>query len=101
MKQMLTILGITAILGTGLSASEGSDLYKKCVACHGVDGKKSALGKSNFIGGVGSDIILADLRGYKEGTLNKKGMGGLMSGQVKNTTDKQLNTLSVYISQLK
>ncbi|MEA2111914.1 MAG: c-type cytochrome [Campylobacterota bacterium] len=90
MKTLLMILGITAILG----AADGASLYKKCAACHGAQGEKKALGKSAAIKGTDT---LADLKGYKAGTLNKAGMGALMKGQVAAYSDADLEAVAAYI----
>ncbi len=97
MKTLLMILGITAILG----AADGAALYKKCAACHGSNGEKPALGKSAVIGGVDAATIAADLKGYKAGTLNKKGMGALMKGQVAAYSDADIEAVSAYLAGLK
>ena len=97
MKTLLMILGITAILG----AADGADLYKKCAACHGANGEKPALGKSAVIGGSDATTIAADLKGYKAGTINKKGMGALMKGQVASYSDADIDAVSAYIAGLK
>ena len=97
MKTLLMILGITAILG----AADGAALYKKCAACHGQKGEKPALGKSAVIGGVDTAALVADMKGYKAGTLNKKGMGALMKGQVASYSDADIEAVSAYITGLK
>ncbi len=97
MKTLLMILGITAILG----AADGAALYKKCAACHGAQGEKPALGKSAVIGGVDTATLIADMKGYKAGTLNKKGMGALMKGQVASYSDADIEAVSAYITGLK
>ncbi|MEA3374091.1 MAG: c-type cytochrome [Campylobacterota bacterium] len=97
MKTLLMILGITAILG----AADGAALYKKCAACHGAQGEKPALGKSAVIGGVDAAAIAADLKGYKAGTTNKKGMGALMKGQMASYSDADIEAVSAYIAGLK
>ena len=97
MKTLLMILGITAILG----AADGAALYKKCAACHGAQGEKPALGKSAVIGGVDTATLVADMKGYKAGTLNKKGMGALMKGQVASYSDADIDAVAAYINGLK
>lgn len=92
-----------ALLVTGVSlmaAQDGAALFKKCAACHGANGEKAALGKSGIIGGSDAATIAADLKGYKAGTTNKKGMGALMKGQVASYSDADIEAVSSYISGL-
>ncbi|MFA6189309.1 MAG: c-type cytochrome [Sulfuricurvum sp.] len=97
MKTLLAILGLTVML----SAADGSALYQKCAACHGVKGEKPALGKSQVIGGWKADKTFEVLKGYKAGTRNTKGMGALMKGQVAAISDADMKTLADYIATLK
>jgi len=92
-KIALTLL----VASVGLMASDGAALYKKCAACHGAHGEKKALGKSAVIKGAD---VLADLKGYKAGTLNKHGMGALMKGQVASYSDADLEAVAAHIKGL-
>ena len=71
---MKKIILAVAVLGTMSLMADGAALYKKCAACHGAKGEKAALGKSAVIGGMDTAALVADLKGYKAGTTNKKGM---------------------------
>ncbi len=86
--------------GATLMAADGAALYAKCAGCHGQDGKTKALGKSNPIAGVAAEEIVKDLQGYKAGTLNKHGMGGVMKGQAGALSDDDMKALADYISKL-
>jgi len=86
--------------GATLMAADGAALYAKCAGCHGQDGKTKALGKSNPIAGMAADEIVKDLQGYKAGTLNKHGMGGVMKGQAAALSDDDMKALADYISKL-
>lgn len=97
MKTLLAILGLTVML----SASDGSALYQKCAACHGLKAEKQALGKSQVIAGWKADKTLEVLKGYKAGTLNTKGMGALMKGQLAALSDSDMKALADYIATLK
>ena len=97
MKTLLAILGLTVML----SAADGSALYQKCSACHGLKGEKQALGKSQVIAGWKADKTLEALKGYKAGTRNTKGMGALMKGQLAALSDGDMKALSDYIATLK
>lgn len=97
MKTLLAILGLTVML----SAADGSALYQKCAACHGLKAEKQALGKSQVIAGWKADKTLEALKGYKAGTLNTKGMGALMKGQLAALSDSDMKALADYIATLK
>ncbi len=97
MKTLLAILGLSAILG----AAEGAALYQKCASCHGANGEKAALGKSEVIAGWSSEKTLEALKGYKAGTRNTKGMGALMKGQTAARSEGDMQALSAYIAKLK
>ena len=94
MKKIVLSLLVT---GVALMASDGAALYKKCAACHGAKGEKKALGKSAVITGIDT---LADLKGYKAGTVNKAGMGALMKGQVASYSDADMAAVADYIKGL-
>ncbi len=97
MKTLLAILGLTVML----SAANGSALYQKCAACHGLKAEKQALAKSEVIAGWKSDKTLEALKGYKAGTRNTKGMGALMKGQMATMSDADMKALADYIATLK
>lgn len=42
--------------------------YAKCVACHGANGEKVALGKSKIIKDMTKEDFVASLKGYQDGT---------------------------------
>jgi len=83
------------------SSANGEALYKKCAGCHGADGKMKALGKSAPIAGWDVEKTVEALKGYKAGTRNVHGMGGLMKGQVASYSDDDIKAVAEYISKLK
>lgn len=85
--------------GTSLAMADGAALYAKCAGCHGADGKTKALGKSDPIAGMAADAVVKDLEGYKAGTLNKHGMGGVMKGQA-NMSPEDMKAVAEYIATL-
>ncbi|MGE4455419.1 MAG: cytochrome c [Arcobacteraceae bacterium] len=94
------ILSVVAASLVAVSAS-ATDLYKPCVACHGAKAEKKGLGKSEVIAGWDAAKIVESLKGYKAGTLNKYGMGGVMKVQVAKLSDAQIDELAKYINTLK
>jgi cytochrome c553 len=96
MKKVALALILAA---TSLAMADGKALYAKCAGCHGADGKTKALGKSDPIAGLAADAVVKDLEGYKAGTLNKHGMGGVMKGQA-NMSPEDMKAVAEYIATL-
>jgi cytochrome c553 len=95
-------LAITMLLaGSTLLMADGAATFAKCAGCHGQKGEKSALGKSAIIAGQDAAKTAEQLHGYKAGTLNQHGMGGLMKGQVAALDDAAIKDVAEYISTLK
>ena len=97
-KVVLTLMAVGAM---SFLAADGAALYKKCAGCHGAKGEKKALGKSAVIAGQDAAGTAKALEGYKAGTLNTHGMGGLMKGQVASYSDADIKAVSDYIAGLK
>jgi cytochrome c553 len=87
--------------GSTLLMADGAALYAKCVGCHGANGEKAALGKSAVITGQDAAKTVEQLNGYKAGTLNQHGMGGLMKGQVASMSDADIQAIADYIAAMK
>ena len=82
-------------------AGKGKALYAKCAGCHGADAGQKALGKSEVIKGWDAAKVEEALKGYKAGTRNVHGMGGVMKGQVAAMSDEDIKALAAYIATLK
>jgi len=82
-------------------AVDGKAKFAKCVSCHGANAEKKALGKSEVIKGWPAAKIEEALKGYKAGTRNVHGMGGVMKGQVASYSDADIKAVATYISSLK
>ena len=67
--------------------------YAKCSACHGVNGEKSALGKSKIIKDLSKADFVSALKGYQAGTYGGA-QKGLMVGQVKDMTEATMNEIA-------
>lgn len=67
--------------------------YAKCVACHGANGEKVALGKSKIIKDMSKADFVASLKGYQDGTYGGP-MKGMMTGQVKGMTEATMNEIA-------
>lgn len=93
-----TVLGL-GILGLTISLSaDGS--FGKCSGCHGINGEKEALGKSQVIQGWDANKTIAALQGYKDGSYGGV-MKGVMKGQVMSLSDEDINALAKHIEGLK
>ncbi|WP_309500026.1 c-type cytochrome [Sulfurovum sp.] len=75
--------------------------YAKCQACHGVDGKTKAMGKSAIIAGQDKAAIITSMNEYKAGTRDVAGMGMLMKGQVASMSDADIEAVAEYLSAIK
>ncbi len=82
-------------------AGKGKALFAKCAGCHGQNGEKKALSKSDVIKGWDAAKTEEALKGYKAGTRNAHGMGGVMKGQVAAMSDEDIKALAAYIATLK
>jgi len=77
----------------------GTELFKVCSSCHGVNGEKKALNKSQVIKGWSEVQVSTALNGYKDGSYGGA-MKGLMKSQVIKLSDEEISALSKYISEL-
>lgn len=95
-------IAITMLLaGSTFLMADAAAAYAKCAGCHGTNGEKVALGKSAVITGQDAAKTVEQLNGYKAGTLNQHGMGGLMKGQVASLDDAAIKELADYIAAMK
>lgn len=81
------------------AAVDASKLFAKCTSCHGQNGEKAALGKSQIIKGWSVEKVMDALHGYKEGTYGGA-MKGVMKSQVANYSEDELKALASHISKL-
>lgn len=87
--------------GSTLLMADGAASYAKCAGCHGQNGEKAALGKSAIIKGQDAAKTVEELQGYKAGTLNQHGMGGVMKGQVASMDDATMKEVADHIAAMK
>lgn len=99
MKKILVGL----VLGSGFLMAAGADIYKKCAACHGLQGDKVAPGtKGNItIGGMSKERLIEQLKGYRAGTADNGGAKAIMYANMKNfkLTDADIEAVAEYISK--
>ena len=81
------------------TAVDATTLYATCGSCHGQKAEKSALGKSQVIAGWDKQRIIDSLNGYKNGTYGGV-MKNIMTGQVNNKTEAEIDALADLISKM-
>ncbi|KAB7885408.1 MAG: cytochrome C [Arcobacter sp.] len=74
-------------------------LFGACAGCHGQNGEKPALGKSQVIQGWDKAKVIEALNGYKDGSYGGV-MKGVMKGQVATKSDAEIDALAEFISNL-
>ena len=74
-------------------------LFVKCSSCHGVNGDKKALNKSQIIKGWSVTRLTDAINGYKDGSYGGS-MKGVMKPQVNKLSNDEIKALSEYISKL-
>lgn len=89
-------LATIALAITMTSSLFAEPSYTKCVACHGANGEKVALGKSKIIKDMSKADFVAALKGYQDGTYGGP-MKGLMAGQVKGLTAEQMEAQAAHL----
>ncbi|WP_258238501.1 c-type cytochrome [Arcobacter sp. CECT 8986] len=87
------------IISSSKSTQVGKQLFLKCSGCHGLNGEKQALGKSQIIQGWDKQKVIDALNGYKNGTYGSA-MKGVMKSQVLSLSDDEISQLGEYISSL-
>lgn len=92
---LVTLIGLGSV---AVAAEDGAALYKKCATCHGMQGEKSALGKSKIIKDLCVADVITALKGYKDGTYGGP-MKGVMKGQSSPLSDAQIEAIAVYIAK--
>ena len=88
------------VLGTMIAAASlMAASFAPCAGCHGANGEKAALGKSQVIKGWPVEKTVAALKGYKDGSYGGA-MKGVMKGQVARLSDADIQDLAAQISKL-
>ncbi|MCD4758636.1 MAG: c-type cytochrome [Arcobacteraceae bacterium] len=97
MKNIISI-GLLVGLVSTIALADGATAYKKCVACHGANGEKVALGKSKIIKDMTKAEVESSLLGYQNGTYGGA-MKGLMAGQVKTLSASDIKDIANLIGK--
>lgn len=88
------------IESVAFNLEEAKKLYAKCIACHGVKAEKKALNKSEIAAAKDESELALMMKSYREGELNKNGLGGMMKAQMAGYSDEQIEILAHYISNI-
>ncbi len=111
-KTLLSLVAFSALVstlsaGTAFQKSIDTNIHvdkikpvnvNACKSCHGLKFEKKALGKSNIVSKMSHIEIKKALIGYKNGTRNKHGMGGIMKSQVAKYSDVELSNIADQIA---
>jgi cytochrome c-type protein NapB len=90
---MVKAIGKVALLSMFASVAMYAASTAGCVACHGKNFEKKALGKSKIVKDMSKEDIVKALKGYKDGTYGGA-MKGSMKGQVANLSDADMAALA-------
>lgn len=93
MKKMLVA---ATLIACSVSFSSATELYTKCVTCHGVNGEKVALGKSKVIKDLSKADFIAAMKGYQAGTYGGA-MKAVMAPQAKGLSEADINAIADFI----
>ena len=96
-----TLITLLTLLTVEAFASDGASLYKNCAGCHGDKGETKALQLSAVISGQDKDKTALQLTAYKNGELNKYGLGNIMKMQVATLSKEDIEKLAQYLATLK
>lgn len=79
----------------------GAAQYKKlgCVACHGVDGKKTNVATYPIIAGLQRDYLARQMTDMRDG-VRVNGQSKLMLGVIKKADDAAIASIATYLSQI-
>lgn len=94
---MTKILAGLTLCAAALFAADGAAIYGKCAACHGKDGKNTAISGVALSGDAAS--IEKKLHGYKDGSFGgaKKAM---MAPQAASLSDADIKAVAAHIAGL-
>lgn len=70
-----------------------------CVACHGVDGKKTNVTTYPVIAGLHRDYLIRQMTDMREG-VRTNGQSKLMLGIIKKADDAAIASIAAYLSQI-
>lgn len=96
MKPIVRTIAMAIIVGA--VSAQATPLYTKCVACHGAEGEKAALGKSMIIKDMPKADFVSAMKGYKDGSYGKD-QKALMKAQVNALSNTQIEEIASFITK--
>ncbi|MDD3519243.1 MAG: cytochrome C [Chromatiales bacterium] len=88
-------LALTPMTATSADISRAKILASTCFTCHGTDGHSP--GSIPSIYGFPAEIMIATMKGFKDGTR----AATVMNRHAKGYTDEEIELLANYLSQIK
>jgi cytochrome c553 len=80
----------------------GETLYlQQCANCHGQQAQIRALGRSARLVSLSTAEIIQSSLAYRDGNLNKHGMGKLMQSRIQGLDNHQIRSIAAYLETLK
>jgi len=95
MKKVISFIAVVTLLCVSVHATQ---LYSKCIVCHGEKGEKVSLEKSLVIKDMSKETFVSALKGYKDGSYGRE-MKAIMKPQVQPLTDAQIEEIAAYITK--
>ncbi|MGB5866933.1 MAG: c-type cytochrome [Arcobacteraceae bacterium] len=95
MKKLLLLT-----LFAGSLFASGADVYQACQKCHGAKAEKVALGKSKVLATLSEAEIIANMKGYKDGTFGGQ-MKAIMVPQANKLSDEDIAAVAAYVQTIK
>jgi len=97
--EVIKVLDSVQITSTTASSIDGAALFSsKCASCHGENGEKAALGKSEVISKWTIAKFKIAISGYKDGSYGGN-MKVLMKSQVATLSDAEILALAEFVSK--
>ncbi|WP_321315528.1 c-type cytochrome [Halarcobacter sp.] len=89
------VMAVT-VVACSISFSSATELYTKCVQCHGANGEKVALGKSKIIKDMSKADFVAAMKGYQDGSYGGP-MKAIMKPQAAGLSDADIQAIADFI----
>lgn len=95
---MKKILLASFVLFQASLFADANVTYKACIACHGANGEKVALGKSKIIKDMSKEDFIKAMKGYKDGTYGGP-LKAMMKAQSMKLSDADIEALAQKIAK--
>lgn len=93
MKKVMKVIVVGSLFVSSALYAAGT---AGCVACHGANFEKAAMGQSKIVKDMSEAEIVATLKGYRDGSYGGA-MKGLMKGQVASLDDAAIEAMAAEI----